>query len=387
MKIILTLLLLVFMTLAQENKKTGNDEVDHLSLAALLVNDGFYQRADDTLKEVDTTQKNFNFSYYYTLRGVVANKLTHYADAISYFELALEYPQTEHSVYLYIAEAAYKLKDYARTIKALDDAGALADARPNLVAFRAEAYWKQGSHAEAIGTLDRASTRFGDDPMFSKQKFFYLVQLGLFQEAVETATQHMNTLQRSLKSVDAQTYLAFATSLQRAGEIDQAIKMLEEGRLKFISDPKLTVLLAHLYIGKNQIFSAASLFEHASYFDHAYTKESSEMYRRAKAFVHALYLNSQVLDQEEKLKQRLAIFIEFGEYDRAVAMQKDLERIGLLEKNEEIRYALAYTYYMNGDYDASEALLSTLTKPDLFTKGMTLRNNMEQCRVDRWECL
>ncbi len=387
MKIVLTLLLLIFMAFADENKKTTNDDVDHLSLAALLVNDGFYQRADNALKEVDTTQKNFNFSYYYTLRGVVANKLNDYRAAISYFEQALEYPQTERSVYLYIAQAAFKLGDYTRTLKALDDAKELANERAALVAFRAEAYWKQGSYDRAIGTLDRGSERFHNDPMFAKQKFFYLVQLGLFQEASSVAQSYMQSLQKSLKSVDAQTYLAFATALQRAGERDEAIKMLEEGRLKFPADAKLSVLLAHLYIDKNQILSAASLFEHAGYFDTTYTKEASEMYRRAKAFVHALYLNSQVLDQKEKLKQRLAIFIEFGEYDRAAAMHKDLERIGLLSESEDIRYALAYTYYMNGNFSASETLLSTLTKPDLFSKGVSLRNGMEQCRSTPWECL
>ncbi len=383
MKLLLTALLLSVLSFGAEKKV---EEVDYVSLAALMANDGFYNRANDALNQADTTEKNFNFSYFYTLRGVVANKLNDYKGAIGYFEEALKYPQTERSVHLYIAEAAYKLQDYERTIKALDDAGDLAMGRPNLVAFRAEAYWKLGRHADALGTLDRGDEKFAHDPLFSRQKFFYLVQLGLFQEAVDTANAHIANLEKSGVKVDAQTYLAFASALRSAGETERAIEMLELARLRFTHEPRLTVLLAHLYVDKGKLLAAANLFEQASYIEADYTKESSELYRRAKAFVHALYLNSQVLDQQEKLKQRLAIYVEFKEFDRAVAMHRDLERIGLLE-NEEIRYALAYTYYMNGEYDASEKLLATLTKPDLFAKGVSLRSSMEKCRENRWECL
>jgi len=383
MKNIFILLLIALLSLAHASEKEKtHEDVDLVSLAALLTNDGYYHRANDTLDQVDTTKKNFNFSYFYTLRGVVANKTHDYKAAVKYFEQALAYPQTEKRVNLYIAEASYKLKDYKRTIKALDDAGELASSKANLVAFRAEAYWKLKAYDQAIGTLDRGYERFNKDGSFLKQKFFYLVQLSLFQEALDTAKVYL----KSGMNVDAQTYLAFATALRKSGETTKAIKMLEEGRLRFRSEPKLTILLAHLYVDKNELFAAANLFENASYYDRNYTKEASELYRRAKAFVHALYLNSQLLDEKEKLKQRLAIYIEFGEFDRAIAMHTALERSGLLE-NEDIRYALAYTYYMRGQYNKSEALLQTLTKPDLFAKGITLRNNMEKCRANRWDCL
>ncbi len=382
MKQLIIILFLAFITLTHASEKKKEQEVDLVSLAALLVNDGFYRRADETLNTVDTNEKNFNFSYFYTLRGVVANKLNDYESAVKYFEKALEYPETDKKVHLYIAEASFKMKDYERTIQALDDAGELASSKINLVAFKAEAYWKLKRYNSAITTLDSAYERFNHEASFMKQKFFYLVQLSLFQEALISAKIYLN----SGAKIDAQTYLAFATALRSAGETKKAILMLEEGRLKFTSEPKLTVLLAHLYVDRGELFAAANLFENASYYDRNFTKESSELYRRAKAFVHALYLNSQVLNQEEKLKQRLAIYVEFKEYNRAIAMRSALQRSGLMD-NEDIRYALAYTYYMDAQYDKSEALLKTLTKPDLFSKAITLRNTMEKCRENRWDCI
>ncbi len=382
MKQLLILLFIALLSVAHASDKKKTQEVDLVSLAALLTNDGFYNRANDTLDQVDTEQKNFSFSYFYTLRGVVANKMLNYKAAVEYFEKALKYPQTDQSVHLYIAEASYKMKDYKRTIQALDEAGELASSKPKLVAFRAEAYWRLKSYSSALGTLDRAYENFDEGADFMKQKFFYLVQLSLFQEALDAAKIYLN----SNASIDAQTYLAFATTLRKSTETQKAIAILQEGCLKFRYEPKLTVLLAHLYVDKGDLYTAANLFEQASYHKRKYTKESSELYRRAKAFVHALYLNSQVLDQKEKLKQRLAIFVEFNEYTSAIAMHDALERNGLLE-NEDIRYALAYTYYMNTEYDKSEDLLKTLTKPDLFSKGITLRNNMEKCRANPWDCI
>lgn len=384
------ILLMLCLTLISADAKTegkGAEEVDLVSLAALLTTDGFYNRANDTLNQVDTTKKNFNFAYFYTLRGIVAMKLSDYKSAVGYFRQALENGQNDKSIYLYIAESSYKLQAYHETIEALDSAGELASDRPNLVAFRAETHWKLEEYDRALGTLERGYEKFPDHHNFVKQRFFYFVQLSLFQEALATAQQFLADAQTSSAvKVDADTYLAFATALRSSKEHLKAITMLEEGRLRFPYDARLTVLLAHMYVDKGKLLSAANLFENASYYEQKYTKEASELYRRAKSFVHALYLNSQVLDQQEKLKQRLAIFVEFGEYDRATAMHTDLERNGLLE-NEDLRYALAYTYYMAGDYAQSEALLKTLTKSDLFSKAVQLRNNMEKCKNNRWDCI
>jgi tetratricopeptide (TPR) repeat protein len=385
-KLLLILLTLLLTHAVAAEPKPADEDVDLVSLAALLTSDGFYHRANDTLDQVDTTVEAFDFSYYYTLRGVVAMKLFDYQGAVDYFHKAFEHGQTDRSVYLYIAEASYKMQDYAGTIAALDDAGELAEKKPNMIAFRAEAYWKLEDHGKALGTLGRGYTTFPAYHQFIKQKFFYLVQIGLYQEALETAQAFIDKADRGEVTLDAQTYVAFANALRSTAQYAQAAAMLEAGHLRFPADAKVTVLLAHTYIDLNRLLAAATLFENASVYERTYTKEASEIYRRAKAFVQALYLNSQVLDQQEKLKQRLAIFVEFAQYDRTVAMHRGLERVGLLQ-NEEIRYALAYTYYMQGDFETSESLLQSLTKPDLFSKAIKLRDNMEKCKTNRWECI
>jgi hypothetical protein len=67
-------------------------------------------------------------------------------------------------------------------------------------------------------------------------------------------------------------------------------------------------------------------------------------------------------------------------------MERDLTRLGLLD-DEDIRYALAYAYFKNGDFESTERQLQQLTRPDLFRKAAELRSAMQDCAEDRWQCL
>lgn len=109
------------------------------------------------------------------------------------------------------------------------------------------------------------------------------------------------------------------------------------------------------------------------------------MYRRAGDYVMALLKNTEMLDTKEKYKQRIAIFLQYGDFERVIVTRKAMERSGLME-DENMRYALAYAYYMEGDFDETEAILETLTKPDLFRKATELRSKMEKCKNNIWEC-
>ena len=181
------------------------------------------------------------------------------------------------------------------------------------------------------------------------------------------------------------TVISFISALRNSGDTDKAIELAEQANLRFISSADITVILAHLYIDKEMIQAAADLFDEASIEDDKYTKEAAEMMRRAHEFTLALYKNSQMLEAKEKLKQRVAIFIEFGAYERILASSQALYRSELIE-DESIRYALAYSYYMVGKYEECEAELKFLTRPDLFNKATELRKNMQKCKDNHWEC-
>ena len=179
--------------------------------------------------------------------------------------------------------------------------------------------------------------------------------------------------------------LNFINALRKSGQIDRAIELAEKAKVNYNSSAKIIVMLTHLYIDKGMIYVAAELFNQASVYNPKYTKEAAEIYRRAKDYVMALMKNAQMLNTKEKYKQQIAIFLEFGDFERVIASRSALERNGLLD-DENMRYALAYAYYKEGEFDKTEELLSTLTKPELFKKATELRVKIEQCKENIWEC-
>lgn len=352
-----------------------------MALATLMIQDGNYQRARVSLDEVDTTTKDFNFAYYYTLRGMVSMKLGDYSTAVDEFEKSIESGQTDKSVYLYLIEANYKLKDYEKTVNAIDRAGDLVKENSQLFSIKADSLWKLKREGEAIEALTDGYSLFPKEFNFLKQKFFYLVSLYLYQSAIDMANEFIKKSEPS-----ADTLIAMASALQKSGEFKRAIALLEEAQLKFPKEPKISALLSHLYVKLESIYSSANIMERASIFDKKYKADSSEMYRRSGAFSQALYLNSQILDRKEKLKQRLSIFLEFSDFERAVAMEGSMTRSGLLDESEDIRYALAYALYMSGDFAGCEKHLQKLQRGDLFAKAIELRKNIQKCYEDKWSC-
>ncbi|MGH8033991.1 MAG: hypothetical protein ACREO9_02110, partial [Lysobacterales bacterium] len=111
-----------------------------------------------------------------------------------------------------------------------------------------------------------------------------------------------------------------------------------------------------------------------------------ELYRRSGQIHRALMLNSQLSDQSEKFRQRLAIYLQMQRFEQVVAMETALRRTGLME-NEDLRYAMAYALFNTGEFEAAETYLGTLNRPDLFRKAAELRRAIVDCAGDRWKCM
>lgn len=381
MKNILKLLLILSLTAGLfADKKQSSEEVDYISLAAVLISDGFFDRAENALKSVDLSKKSIDKIRFYTLRGLIHLKKQNYEPAIGDFLESIAQGQTEKSIYVYLAQAHYALKEYQKTIDALDKAGENGKEKPELFSIKAQCYWKLDKHSKAWSVLDEAQAKFEDYPLFLRQRFFYLIELGLFEKAMDYAKNYL-----AAGKIKADDYLSFASAFRKNGATDKAIYVLETAKANYPDDETIIIELAHSYLEQERIITAAKLFEEASIRKNKYSQEASELFRRGKQLYHALYLNTKINDQKEKLKQRLAIFLEFGDYERAAAMKEALSRVGLLE-DEDIKYALAYSQYEVGDFANAENNLRVLTRPDLFKKATELRKTMQECKNDQTKC-
>jgi tetratricopeptide (TPR) repeat protein len=379
-EIVLLLLLSVALPFVVVAKEKKADEIDYLSLAAVLIRDGFFDRAEQALSNLNEADETVDTLRLYTLGGIVSFQKQQYPKAIDKFTNAVHIDGNASNLYIYIARANYSLKKYKETITALHNAKELGTSKAGFISMRASSFWKLKKINETWKSLFLGHSLFPNDVALMRQHFIYAVELGLFQEALHYGEQFLNAGKQEVDD-----YLALGTALRKSKAYKKALHFLELAKLKFPTNEKVILSLAHVYLDMNKIGTAAALFEDASRLENQYSSQASELFRKAKRLYHALYLNAQIKDQKEKLKQRLGLFLEFGDFESAAAMGAAMSRNGLLE-DESLRYALAYALYEDGQFDASEKHLALLTKSELFKKATYLRKSMSECRADVSKC-
>ncbi len=359
----------------------SKNDVNYLDLAALMLRDGNLDRAMLALHEVQTADENVDLLRYYTLSGMTHLRRNEPEAAAEWLELAAETGQAEPIVFVYLAQAYFQLKRFRAVLTALDRAGHHLQKVSSIYHMRAQCYWLLAEPELALATLDLATQLFPGDPAFLRRKVFFLIELGLYQEAVEQGRAY---LQRSAGK--REDYVALGSALRTSGEVDEAIMLLEQARLKYPGDVSVNKVLAHAYLDQGQLNTAAELIYEAALLDSTLTVEAAELYRRAGRGFRSLMINGQVINQKTKLRQRLALLLELRRYELAAVMDQDLKRVGLLD-DEDIRYALAYVAFKVGDFAKAEVHLQKLTRSDLFHKAAELRRAIQDCSEDAWRCL
>ncbi len=371
---------------AEEQAEAPADDVDRLALAALLIGDGNFERARTVLAGVDTDDEGLDRMRYYSLEGLVALNLDELPRAAAAFEQVAEAAAERDEpvpevIWLYLAQAYFGQEDYAGVLRSLDRASAETTELPSVYLMRAQSHWELGQAEPAWQVLAAGVQRFPDRVgEFTRRQVFWLVDLGLYQQAAEIGLAFLD--QHRAATEDA---VAIGNALRQAGQFDEALRVLEVARLNDADDIQLTRVLAHTWLAREQILPAADLIHAAGRRDPELVIEAAELYRRSGWLIKALMLNGQVIDQPKKFRQRLAILLELERFDQAAAMEETLFRTGLLN-DEEIRYALAFAYFKTGEYDDAERHLAGLTGDDLFRKAIELRRAMEQCAAEPWLC-
>jgi Flp pilus assembly protein TadD len=386
MKYLVLMSLVLGLVAAPMAQAAREPEVDYLDLAALMLRDGNYDRALAALDQVDTADGNLDRARYYTLRGMAHLRRDELEPAREALQQAVaagkaDGGEADGVVHVYLAQIHFRLQDYAATLAALDRAGTSVERIASIYHMRAQCHWLLEDPVLALATLDQAAEIFVQDHSFLRRKIFFLIDLGLFHQAAALGREYLAASDGALDD-----YLALGTALRASGDADQAAVLLEQAVLGFPDSAEARKVLAHAYLERGELTAAADLLYVAALLDGALLGEAAELYRRAGQTQRALWINGQLTDQPAKLRQRLAIYLQLGSFEQAVAMQDALKRIGLLD-DEDIRYAIAYALFKTGDFNTAETQLATLNRPDLFRKAAELRRAIQDCAGDRWKCL
>lgn len=357
------------------------EDVNFLDLAALMLRDGNLERAIVALDQVDLDEEGTDLLRYYTLRGMAHLRRSEFELAADAFESATATGTAESVVFVYLAQAYFNLERYRDVLTALDRAGPELERVASIYHMRAQCHWLLEEPALALAVLDQANAIFPEDPAFLRRKVYFLMDLGLFQAAAEQGAAYLARSEGKLED-----YVGLGNAMRASGQLDEAARLLELAKLKFPADTSVKKVLANTYMDREALNAAADLVYEAALFERELISEAAELYRRAGRPHRALMLNGEISDQSVKLKQRLALYLETGRFARAASMDRDLTRLGLLD-DEDVRYAMAYAYFKNGDFEGAEGHLQRLTRPDLFRKAAELRSAMQDCAEDTWQCL
>lgn len=358
----------------------NEEKIDYLALAGLLIQDKNYDKASNALAKVNEADEGLDKPRFYTLRGLINLNTELYDNAVKDFNTAILSGQKEKFIHLYLAQAYFYLEQFQLVIIELNRSGELAAKTPVTYLMRSQAHWKLQQHELAWSALDQGEIKFPEKGLFHRQKVFMLMELGLYQQAVETGNLYLTKF-----SATALDYVAIGSSLLKAGQYDDALIFLEKAALLFPKNEKTKLALAHAYVSKKELNVAADIMQDVATQNSQYVTDASELYRRAGRNHKALSLAMYASNQKNKLKQRLAIYLQAGLIDNIKAMEDDLERSGLL-KNDDVIYAMAYALFRSGRFESAEDYLSKIKKGDTFRKAMSLRKAMNDCQLSRWKC-
>lgn len=375
------LFLLVSYCISAAWAEEGQEQSTNLiELAAIMLRDGHSDRAILALQGVDLEDEDTDLARFYTLQGLAYMNLNDFVAAKDSFQLAISSGQQEKTIYVYLAQVNFSLKNYQETIQAITEAGQLINNYPALLAIKARAYWQLEEAEQAINTLNEAEQLFPGDYRFLKQKVFYFVELELYHEAAKLGRKYL-----SLSHTKAEDYVAIGNALRLSKAYEEAADILEIARLQFPNNDVVAKLLAHVYLDQDQLNSAAFILEQAAMLNSELLSEAAEIYRRAGRLHKALTLNEAIGDQKVKLKQRLSILLALKRFELVANMESALYRNGLLD-DQHVRYALAYAFFSTDRHAAANDHLDHLTDADLFRRGVELRRLMEICKTEPWQC-
>jgi len=377
--------LLAFGQALAEEKKKGKKE-DSLSLAALMIKDQHFFRAQSILEKVDieaekAKNKDFDIKRYHTLSGITYLNTQQNDKAIPHFQAVLDTGEKNQIFHVYIAQAYYKNADYLNAIKHIDLAPEQKEENANLVLMKFDSYQKLNDKYQAWDTLKEGKNLYPYDDRFPKQMVFSLINLGFYQKAAELGLAFTKEFQP-----DPEDYIAIGTALAKAGNTQQAGQFLEQAKLHFPNDLVANKALANYYAQNKQFYAAARIMEPIATVETELVTEAAELNKKAEQYVRALFLNARATQQGEKLKQRLALYLESEEYEMAAAMERDLRRSKILE-DDNVKYALAYSMFKAGDFKSTERVLGQIRDSRVFKKANVIRSAMADCRDNKWRCM
>lgn len=357
------------------NAQETEEEVDTLTLAALLIKNKNYSRAQGVLSQIKDPHEVIP-ERYWSLKGILELRQKRFEAALVAFQNAKKEGLKNADLYLGLAQAYLGLKKFERGINLLKENNKVTQEKALHYQLLTSLYFGQGRGELAWSSLHQGMEKFPKFLPLIKQKWFYLVENNLLEVSFQVGKEMVD--QYDLSAIDT---ARMGQKYRQAKDYDKAIFFGEIARLKDQEDEEIIKDLARSYLKKENILAAAQLFTALSKFEPQYLVESSELWRKAGFPVYAERLALEIRDPVKKIKQNITLALLNEDFNKMAFLGNRAMRTKL-KSDQDIQYALAYANFMLGEYKTANMHLSVIQRGDLFKKAIALREAMESCQEE-----
>lgn len=374
----MTFVFLVFMFLFSPSIHAQDEEVDFVALAKVLVKDGYYQRAERTLRKIKKTDEDQK-AVIEGLWGMVELHKKKYDLALERFDRSLHLGIETREIYLYRAEAFLQTGRFNDAMVSLEKIEPEEKKKLPYFIVKAEIHWKQKEKNEAWAILNQAEALKLSRNVIGKKKFYYFLEEGLYHTATDRAFELIQDPD------NFNDVLAMGSQLRIKKQYNFSLRILQTLALIRPDKEMVALEMAQNYIAMGETYSAALILEEATRHNASLAFEAAELLRQVGKSYRAEFVNFSTLDPSKRLKQKLALYLEDDDYHSLKFMIPQLRKNRMLD-DQEIRYAVAYSLFRTGDFSRSENYLNSIDQDGLFEKSIELKKEISNCQEEKWAC-
>ncbi len=352
------------------------DELEGAALVRALLKDGKLDLAKDEIQALQKGDKNS----FHLLKGQWFFQKNEWQQALKeWAQLSKESSTTLAEASVWQGRSYLQLKDFKKCKSVYQNILQNQFAMETDFINKATCEQKSGTKNEAWKTLWTARERFHSFAI-EQEVISLLIDLKMIHEGLNMSlawlAQHQSPATHALN---------LAEMFQSRQASSSALTILEMARAQYPSNMDVNLALSQIYFQKNWMWAAEEGFRRAAINDSKYYYHTAELNRQTKRFERSLYFNSSVVDEKERLKQKIATYVDANKYSLIASLDSVIQR-SELQKDDEVRYALAYSLVRMGAIDRPLSYLSQITKPELIEKTTVLRQTLLECQTKKEVC-
>lgn len=354
------------------------DDYEGYELVRALVDDNKLDLANEQLKEMSKDSAS-GFHKYWS--GVVQFKKGNFKEAeklLNQAHFGNETPEKQKRD-LFLGRTQFNLNSFEDCAKHLKGVIDTSTATENDIILLAWCERKSNAPDKAWSTLVKSiKTAKSLDVLQAANDF--LISQKMFNLATQLSLDWL-----ALRSRQSSDFITVADFFNKSGHPQGRLHVLEMARIKYPLDIDVNLNLNQIYYEKGMLLAVEEGFARASLVDAKYSYHAAEINRQTGRYERSQYFNARIPDEKERLKQKLAIYVDKGQFAMIASLESILQRSPLIN-DDEIRYALAYSLVRMGEYKRPLQYLAKITNKDFLEKTVILRNALTDCVENNKVC-